>query len=316
VNLARGRVVSSTNGKLQLGMTITTLFFAFYSLALTLAVAILWIKSNRPAKEDPRLSRGLQLLQSKISVLEDLSDRTEKQVQQLMALLEERARILQGKILQAHETMAKIDQSMTKSLNVAKIFQDKIPHEEIIERQNSAKFVIAAKMAHQGKSVEEIMQEVDLPQAEVEFIAKVNRDELTFSEEHLPEWAKEEATSSTRVNEAFAQPKFDLTGLNQIQNNFKTAVKQVEDESRMAEERRRQHEVQQQQIIDGAKKATQTFMTAASQVMQEVSQKASQAATSAAQGAKSAAQAASSAAQAAGPVIRKVQFPRIDNMDR
>ncbi|MEK6555144.1 MAG: DUF2802 domain-containing protein [Bdellovibrionota bacterium] len=308
----------------------TTLFFGFYSLALTLAVAILWIKSSRPAKEDPRLSRGLQLLQSKISVLEDLSDRTEKQVQQLMALLEERARILQGKILQAHETMAKIDQSMSKSLNVAKIFQDKIPHEEIIERQNSAKFVLAAKMAHQGKSVEEIMQEVDLPLAEVEFIAKVNRDELSFSEEHLPEWAKTEA----RITEAFSQPKYDLSGLTQVQNNFKTAVKAAEDQARAVEERRRNQEIQQQQLIDGAKKAAQTFVTNASQVFHDVGQKASQvatqaahvastAATHAAHAATSAAQAATSAAtrpsssqQASGPVIRKVQFPRIDDMDR
>lgn len=282
-----------------------TLFIAFYALALTLAIAILWIKINRPAKEDPRLSRGLQLLQSKISVLEDLSDRTEKQVQQLMALLEERARILQGKILQAHETMAKIDQSMTKSLGVAKIFQDKIPHEEIIERQNSAKFVLAAKLAHQGKSVDEIMAEVDLPRAEVEFIAKVNRDELTFSEEHLPEWAK----TDSRINEAFIPKKVDLSGLNQIQNNFRSAVKLVEDEERVAEERRAQQELREQQLIDGAKRATQNFVSAASQVAATV-------ATTAAHAATSASKAASSAAQAAGPVIKKVQFPRIDNLDR
>ena len=281
-------------------MTTITLFFAFYALALTLAVAILWIKTSRPAKEDPRLSRGLQLLQSKISILEDLSDRTDKQVQQLMTLLEERARILQGKILQAHETLAKIDQSMSKSLNVAKIFQDKIPHGEIIERQNSAKFVLAAKLAHQGKTVEEIMQEVDLPQAEVEFIEKVNRDELTFSEDHLPEWAKTETTDAPMAA-AFQTTRVDLSGLNVIQKNFKEAVKEVADQERLAEDRRRQLEAQQQQVIETARRATQSFVSTASHVASNV--------------ATSAVAAAQTVAQNAGPVIRKVQFPKID-LDR
>jgi len=51
--------------------------FDFLALAGVVAV---WIKITRPSKDDPRLSRGLQLLQTKISVLEDLSDRTETQV--------------------------------------------------------------------------------------------------------------------------------------------------------------------------------------------------------------------------------------------
>lgn len=299
-------------------MTTTTLFFAFYALALTLAVAILWIKSNRPAKEDPRLSRGLQLLQSKISVLEDLSDRTERQVQQLMSLLEERARLLQGKILQAHETINKIEQSMNKSLSVAKIFQDKIPHEEIIERQNSAKFVLAAKMAHQGKSVEEIMQEVDLPQAEIEFIAKVNRDELTFSEAHLPDWAKVETDMSTSASSsssaatltaAFQQPQLDLSGLNSVQNNFKAAVQEVAEQEKRNEERRRLHELHQQQALESARRATQNFISSATQVLNEVGSKTAQVATTAVQ-------AAQTAASNVGPVIKKVQFPKIDNLDR
>lgn len=268
----------------------TTLFIGFYALTLTLAVAILWIKSSRPAKEDPRLSRGLQLLGSKISVLEDLSDRTEKQAKQLMALLDERAKILQGKILQAHETMNKIDQSMAKSLNVAQIFQDKIPHEEIIERQNTAKFVTAAKMAHQGRSVEDIMNEVDLPRAEVEFISKVNRDELTFSEEHLPEWAKAQPgqviQQESRITSAFASPTYDFSSLKKAEDNFKESVADVQKEQRDIEDRRLAMLAREQQIIDGAKAAGNNMMNAATKAFQDVS-------------------------HAAGPIIKKVQFPRI-----
>lgn len=295
-------------------MAIPTLFIVFFGLVLGLAVAILWIKVHRPPKEDPRLSRGLQLLQNKIAVLEDLSDRTDRQVQQLIALLDERAKILQGKILQAQETIMKIEQSMSKSLDVAQIFQDKIPHEEIIERQNTAKYVRAAKLAHAGKSVEEIMMEVDLPRSEIEFIAKVNRDQLMFSEEHLPDWAKIEENESgangfsltqPRITQAFAAPEVDFTAMNQVSENFKSAVREAEQREREIEERRRALEAQQQQIIDTAKRATQSFVNAAGELLHDVG-------TVSVEAAKQAAGAAKQAANAAKPLVRKVQFPRID----
>jgi mannose/fructose/N-acetylgalactosamine-specific phosphotransferase system component IIB len=156
----------------------------------------MWFKLNRPVKDDPRLSRGLQLLQSKISILEDLSDRTEHQVQQLTHLLEQKAKDVQSHIHKADRQIQNIDNSMNRSLEVAKIFQDKIPHQEIIERQNTVKYVKAARMAHQGASVEEILQSVDLTRGEIEFITKVNRDQLQFSEQDLPEWARDEELST------------------------------------------------------------------------------------------------------------------------
>ena len=64
------------------------LFQILVNLILTAGLVTLWIRLGRPAKDDPRMSKGLQLLQSKISILEDLSDRTDTQVQQLTALLD------------------------------------------------------------------------------------------------------------------------------------------------------------------------------------------------------------------------------------
>lgn len=174
-------------------MTFWGLIQIFFDLLLLAATGFMWMRLNRPAKDDPRLSRGLQLLQSKIAVLEDLSDRTETQVGQLTALMEQKIRDIQTKLLQADKQIQKIDVSTTKSLEVAKIFQDKIPHQEIIERQNTIKYVKAARMAHQGLSVDEIAGEVDLSRGEIEFIAKVNRDQLQFSEEDLPAWVNDEA---------------------------------------------------------------------------------------------------------------------------
>ena len=173
-------------------MTSGVLVQILFDLLLLASVAFLWVKMHRPQKDDPRLSRGLQLLQSKIAVLEDLSDQIENQVQQIMALMDSKGREMQNHLMAADKQIQKIGLSMEKSLDVAKIFQDRIPHQEIIERQNTIKYVKAARMAHQGSTIEEIAEEVDLSRGELEMIAKVNREQLQFSEEDLPEWAKEE----------------------------------------------------------------------------------------------------------------------------
>jgi hypothetical protein len=166
---------------------------------LALGVFVVVMRMNREPKDDPRLSRGLQLLQSKIAVLEDLSDRTEVQVNQLTAILEQKAREVQAKVQLAEQHVHEIRVAMDRSLEVAKIFQDKIPHQEIIERQSTIKYVHAARLAHQGLGVDEIAAQVDLPKGEIEFIAKVNREQLMFNEEQLPWWAKENAEQSEFV---------------------------------------------------------------------------------------------------------------------
>ncbi len=158
------------------------------------------VKVNRSPKEDPRLSQALQLLQSKIAILEDLSDRTDTQVTQLTNFLEHKSKQLQAKVQEAQEHLRLIDQATNKSLEVASIFQDKIPHEEIIERKNTLKYVQAARLSHQGKSIDEIANEVDLPRGEIEMIAKVNRDELVFSDQKLPEWAKKMAMDTPKTS--------------------------------------------------------------------------------------------------------------------
>ncbi|MEZ4872455.1 MAG: DUF2802 domain-containing protein [Bdellovibrionales bacterium] len=218
------------------------------NVVLATAVIILWKRSFGQPKDDPRLSRGLQLLQSKISVLEDLSDRTDRQVKQLVELLEMKTRQIQKKVNLSDQQIQKIDQSMRKSLEVANIFQDKIPHEEIIKRQTSAKYVQAAQLAHQGKTVDEIVEVVGLPKGEVEFIAKVNRKELVFDEKQLPAWASTWSGNQGdgyfdkySVNQlkgqpaeknyaaAFDIPEVDLTRLEKIGVEFKETCRSMED---------------------------------------------------------------------------------------
>lgn len=214
-------------------MSIWTLFQVLFNLVMVAGIMAMWWRLRRPPQDDPRLSRGLQLLQTKITVLEDLSDRTDAQVKQLSSLLDQKTRVVQNKILEAEQQVLKIDHSMNKSLEVAEIFQDKIPHQEILERQRTVEYVKAARMAHSGMSVEEITQAVHLPREQVELIAKFNRDQLMFDESQLPEWASREG-SDTPTNFAMSEMDFvsglepnrpDLAHVAKIESDFRQAVK-------------------------------------------------------------------------------------------
>lgn len=192
-------------------MSFTLFLQVFFNIAILTSVFVIFARLRRPAKDDPRMSKGLQLLSSKIAVLEDLNDRTETQVQQMLTLLDQKSRELQAKIALAEQQVQAVRQSMDQSLEVAQIFQDKIPHTEIIERQNSMKYIKAARLAHAGYAVDQIAAQVDLPIGEIEFIAKVNRDSLSFREEELPAWARQPDPNFAPIESGFREASFQET---------------------------------------------------------------------------------------------------------
>jgi Protein of unknown function (DUF2802) len=145
--------------------------------------------------EDPRLSRGLQLLSSKIAILQDLMDRSDSMGQQMSRLMDGKQQDIQERLEEAEVHLHKIRKATEKSQAVAEIFQERIPHQEIIERQTTAKYLQAAKMAHQGFAIEDIAKQVDIPQGELELIVKVNRDRLIATEPVWAQTTQEEGTS-------------------------------------------------------------------------------------------------------------------------
>lgn len=303
----------------------------FVDVAMAVGFSILWIRLRRPPQDDPRLSRGLQLLQSKIVVLEDLSDRTDAQVKQLSSLIEQKARLLQNKIIESEHQIQRVDQAMKRSKEVAEIFQDKIPHQEIIERQNTIRYVQAAQMAHGGKSVEEISEVVDLPKDQIELIAKLNREELVFDIEALPEWAKaalpnptapeyslatetmienEQASyqgagvaeSHGEISELFAPPREEYASLKRLGDEFRSAVQSFETKKAIldaAEAKANEPSV----LMEGAKKVTSKLVASANGFLNQVESRAKDLIDGASQ---------STSANSLEVEVKKVVFPKVD----
>lgn len=290
-----------------------------------LGLGALWFKMQRPPQDDPRLSRGLQLLQSKITVLEDLSDRTDAQVKQLSQLLDQKSRHIQDKIIQAEHQVLKVDQSMQKSLEVAEIFQDKIPHHEVLERKRTIEYVKAARMAHAGKSLEEIAAQVELPREQVELIIKFNRHELMFDEEALPEWAKSAGlpnptgASHASLGEmdflnSLETPKTDLSNLQSIGAQFKASVRDFETQTQKSEQR---FTIQKEAspTLAAISNATTSTLNTVGNAAQPAAKAILGAAQSITQSLTTTAAnflAMQESPKSMDPVVRKVQFPRIE----
>jgi Protein of unknown function (DUF2802) len=212
-------------------MTILGIVQVAFNILFFAGIALCFIKLKGRREEDPRLSYGLKLLQNKIAVLEDLSDKTELQVKQLVILLETKIRDLQQKVASADTQMARIDHSMNKTMEVAHIFQDQVPHEQIMERKTTNKYINAARMAHQGLSFQEIQQQVDLPHAELDLIVKLNREQLMFSEDHLPAWVDKNTAGKHPIEanqNIFDPPQVDIASLEKLGQDFKQACKAFE----------------------------------------------------------------------------------------
>lgn len=214
----------------------TLLQVIFDGFVLVAGAIVVW-RLRRPPQDDPRLSRGLQLLQTKITVLEDLSDRTEAQVKQLTGLIDQKTRALQNKVIEAEQQIVKIDHTIGRGgpSAPAEMAPDRetLAPAEVAERQRTINYVRAAKLANAGHTVEQIVQQVALPREQVELIAKFNRDQLMFDETQLPDWATH-APLSARHNEIglgdidfvgnLDKPRPDYQNLARLEKDFRVAV--------------------------------------------------------------------------------------------
>lgn len=160
-------------------MVVIAVVLVMLNVALMGLIGLMMIKFFRSPQDDPRLSRGLQLLQSKISVLEDLSLTADRQVQELSLSLDRKMREIETTLLKSSSVVAEIEDAVQKSQKAAKLIEGKIPHEEIIDRQTSKKYQEAARLFAEGKTIEEVAEEIGLNYAEVALIFKMKSSQTS-----------------------------------------------------------------------------------------------------------------------------------------
>ncbi len=168
-------------------------FQIIYDVIMLLGLGLVFARLARPTKDDPRLSRGLQILSNKISVTEDLSDRIDEQVKHVSLSIDRKLQEVNQKVENLQTLLREAEISRQKSLETSKLFEEKIPHREIVEREQSTKYVKAAQLAHAGKTSEEIKQELDLSQGEIDMIVNLNKQEMRFKDSELPWWLQQQA---------------------------------------------------------------------------------------------------------------------------
>ena len=182
-------------------VNIWLLLLTFFNIVLLAGLSFSLFLRVREKKEDQRLTKGLQVLQNKISILEDLSDKTDQQVRKLIHILDQKTGEVRQVMAASDEQIQQIEAMLNKGLEISKIFQEQIPQGEMHNRQKTTLYVTAAKMAHQGYSLEQILAQVDLTPAEVQMIIKVNKDNLQFAEDQLPAWAQGTTSMATNNNQ-------------------------------------------------------------------------------------------------------------------
>ena len=215
-------------------LSFTIIAQILFNVVVLAGMGILFLKIFRPQKDDPKISKALQLLQSKIAVLEDLSDRTEKQVGDMCKLLDLKIKDVHQLISEVESQGNKLQQSMAKSAELANIFEDKIPHEEIIERKNSKKYIEAAILANKGVAADEIARQVDLSIAEIHMIQKLNKERLMFNADELPAWANPTNQASAKEIHKDFSSVFEsglndgANSLNELGKKFRQAMSSSE----------------------------------------------------------------------------------------
>ena len=203
-------------------VTIWFLLQVLVNLFLIAGVTVCLIKSFKEKEDDPRLTQGLRLLQSKISILEDLSDHTENQVKQLMTLLEKKLQEVRGTMGQVDQYMGEVDRSIKKSQQMAQQIQKEMAPDKIVEKKLENKYIQAAQLAHKGHRVDDIVHALNLPKAEVELIAKVNRKKCVYGDQ-------KKSVQDKIFAKSLQMPEMKGGSIDQTSINFREAVEDHND---------------------------------------------------------------------------------------
>lgn len=174
------------------------------NLVLFAGILFLLINRKQTQKDDSKFSKGLQILQNKISVLEDLSDQTDEQVRSLTSLLEAKYREIQGLLVESDQQIQKMEEIAKNIWNQVES-ADGAGTRTSNETQSMNKYVKAAQMANNGKTIEDVIKEIDITRGEAELIVAMNKDQLTFNQNSLPLWIQPEKAAAPQTSTVGAE---------------------------------------------------------------------------------------------------------------
>lgn len=209
-------------------MSIWGLIQVVMDIFLFVGLFVCIVRSPRTSKDDPRISRALQLLQSKISVLEDLSDKTDVQFQKITNLVEQKVLEVQQAITNAERQLQSLKEATAKGIETTRLVQTGLGAEQVIERHTNEVYAKAAQLAFEGKSIEEICEKLDLSQAEVELIVKFNRDSLRTVASQAAAAPAPQKPVTQDYGHLFDVPNFDASSLNKIGEEFRRVTREFE----------------------------------------------------------------------------------------
>lgn len=171
-------------------LTSAILFQIIVNLLLFAFVGLIWSRLKHLSGDEGRLRQGLQILQSKIAILEDLSGQVDDQFKQLTYMLDLKSKAFDAKLTEASELLSKLADGVTEASAAAHNLSENLQPEVLLERETAIRYVKAALLARAGKSTTEISSQLGVGFEEAELICKLNRSQLQFKVDELPEWMK------------------------------------------------------------------------------------------------------------------------------
>jgi hypothetical protein len=155
------------------------LFQTILNILFMAFIGLLWVRLRHLTGDEGRLKQGLQILQTKIAILEDLGRKVDEQSSQIMQVLDHKRATIESLLERAHSVMAQIENKTTLAC---------ADSETLIERENVIKFTKAAILANKGLRPNEIASRLNLGIQEAELIYSLNAQQLQFKLDELPGW--------------------------------------------------------------------------------------------------------------------------------
>lgn len=151
-------------------------------------MGLLWSRLRHLAGEEGKLRQGLQIIHTKIAILENLSEQIDDQHHQINLVLDSKTKQLDNKFEVANQLIDQLNQTINQVEEKNQYITEGLNPEVQVERETAIKYVKAAFLAHQGMQIQQLAELVGLGIEEASLIKTMNQEQLQFKVDELPQW--------------------------------------------------------------------------------------------------------------------------------